>query len=153
VGSSSLLNEVELASLYSQAFQQLRIPVEIRINNRKILSALANLCGGPAHLTDITVAIDKIDKIGVEKVEQELLQKGLTDEQVKLIRRYLTITGTSEEKIQQAEALLGSDPEGRKGIDELTYVIQYFNEGSSNKELVIDFTLGPRLEIIIPGQF
>jgi len=145
VGSSSLLNEVELASLYSQAFQQLRIPVEIRINNRKILSALANLCGGPEHLTDITVAIDKLDKIGVEKVEQELLQKGLTEEQVKLIRRYLTITGTSEEKIQQAEALLGSDPEGRKGIDELNYVLQYFNEGnelsSSNKGLTIDFTL------------
>jgi histidyl-tRNA synthetase len=105
VGSSSLLNEVELATLYRDAFQRLGVPVEIRINNRKILSALANRCGGPSLLTDITVAIDKLDKIGVEKVQEELRQKGLNHEQVALVTAYLSINGTETEKMQQAETI------------------------------------------------
>jgi histidyl-tRNA synthetase len=75
VGSKSLLNEVELAGIYSQVFQQLGVPVEIHINSRKILAALAELCGGADKMTDITVAIDKLDKIGLEKVKAELAQK------------------------------------------------------------------------------
>jgi histidyl-tRNA synthetase len=156
VGSYSLLNEVELASMYADALQRLRIPVEIKINNRKILTALANLCGGPEQLTDITVAIDKLDKIGIEKVQEELLQKGLSAGQVNLINSYLVISGTEEEKLQQAEALVGKDPEGRKGLDELKYILGYLkeihvqhqNEVSSatlkdlnRTEVLIDFTL------------
>ena len=145
VGSDSLLNEVELASMYSNAFKRLRIPVEIRINNRKILSALTNLCGGTALLTDITVAIDKLDKIGLDKVQEELIQKGLSEDQVKLVSQYLTITGTCNEKWEQANTLLGKDSEGRKGLDELKYILDYLSEipgrDSTDTEFLIDFTL------------
>ncbi len=143
VGSYSLMNEVELASLYSLAFQRLRIPVDIRINNRKILAALANLCGGAEQLTDITVAIDKLDKIGLEKVQEELMQKGLDADQVNLISRYLAITGTDEEKWQQADELLGQDAEGRKGLDEIKYILDYLKENlpGNASNVTIDFTL------------
>lgn len=143
VGSYSLINEVELASLYSLAFQRLRIPVDIKINNRKILAALANLCGGAEQLTDITVAIDKLDKIGLEKVQEELMQKGLDAGQVNLISRYLAITGTDEEKWQQADELLGQDAEGRKGLDEIKYILDYLKENlpGNASNVTIDFTL------------
>ncbi len=145
VGSASLLNEVELVALYETAFLRLGIPVIISINNRKILSALANLCGGPENLTNITVAIDKLDKIGPEKVQEELIEKGLNNNQVQLISRYLSIRGTEAEKIQQVEALIGADPEGRKGIDELTYILSYLSKVSSyqnsNSNVQVDFTL------------
>jgi len=147
VGSHSLLNEVELAAMYAHAFQRLRIPVEIRINNRKILAALANLCGGPGQLTDITVAIDKLDKIGIEKVQEELQEKGLTPEQVSLVNRYLSIEGTAEEKWEQANALVGHDPEGRTGLDEMKYILVYHqdvlekNKDFVKTEIKIDFTL------------
>ncbi len=78
VGSNALLNEVELANIYATVFQKLKIPVEIKINSRKILTALAEICGGADKLTDITVAIDKLDKIGLDKVKEELTQRGLT---------------------------------------------------------------------------
>ena len=90
VGSQSLLNEVELAAIYRQSFQQLGIPVEIKVNNRKILAALAEVCGGPEKMTDITVAIDKLDKIGMEKVKEELAQRGLRNDQIAAIEQYLT---------------------------------------------------------------
>ena len=149
VGSYSLVNEVELAALYTKAFKQLRIPVDIRINNRKVLAALANCCGGAGHMNDITVAIDKLDKIGADKVIDELRQKGLNDDQLMLVEKYLSISGTEAEKLAQAELLLGHEEEGRKGIDELKYVIEYFtagqghalNAGQGTDKLTIDFTL------------
>src|SRR4249919_2364105 len=82
VGSNSLLNEVELANIYATVFKQLGIGIEIRINNRKILSALANRCGGPSLLTDITVTIDKLDKIGIDKVKEELATRQLSEDQI-----------------------------------------------------------------------
>ena len=82
VGSKSLLNEVELTAIYGEVFNRLGIPVEIRINNRKILAALAELCGGADKMTDITIAIDKLDKIGIDKVKEELLQRGLNEGQI-----------------------------------------------------------------------
>src|SRR6195952_999436 len=91
VGSNSLLNEAELAGIYSRVFTQLRVPVEIRINSRKILAALAEVCGGADKMMDITIAIDKLDKIGLDKVKAELSERGLAGEQVSLIERYLTI--------------------------------------------------------------
>src|SRR5687768_5523977 len=85
VGSNSLLNEVELTSIYSTVFEQLNIPVEIRLNSRKILAALANRAGGSEKMTDITIAIDKLDKIGIEKVKEELVQRGLSEEQITVV--------------------------------------------------------------------
>jgi len=128
VGSLSLLNEVELASMYKTVFSRLGISVSIRINNRKVLAALANICGGPQFMTDITVAIDKLDKIGMEKVKEELVSKGLSEDQVGTIEKYLNINGTDAEKIKQAEQLIGNDEEGRKGLDEMKYVLSFFSD-------------------------
>jgi len=99
VGSYSLLNEVELANLYAQVFKQLGLSVTIKLNNRKILAALAEICGGADKMIDITVAIDKLDKIGLDKVKEELSAKGLNDVQINTIENYLLIAGTNAEKI------------------------------------------------------
>lgn len=128
VGSTSLMNEVELAFIYKNVFAKLGINVSVRINNRKILTALANICGGPAFLTDITVAIDKLDKIGMEKVKEELSAKGLSSDQISTIEKYLSITGNSVEKLAQAEALISHDADGQKGLEELRFVLSFFSD-------------------------
>src|SRR6476659_4487958 len=99
VGNYSLLNEIELTNIYAEVFKRLNIDVEIRLNNRKILTALAEVCGGADKMMDITIAIDKLDKIGIEKVKEELRTKNLSDEQIHIIRKYLTIHGSNEEKL------------------------------------------------------
>jgi histidyl-tRNA synthetase len=136
VGSTSLMNEVELASMYKMVFSRLGVNVSIKVNNRKILAALANLCGGPAFMTDITVAIDKLDKIGMEKVNAELSAKGLNNEQVSTIEKYLQISGSNAEKIEQAEHLLGHNDEGKKGLEEMRFLLSFFPD-----TVDIDFTL------------
>jgi len=122
VGSLSLTNEAELASIYLMVFQRLGIPVSIRVNHRKILAALANRCGGAEHLEHITVAIDKLDKIGMDKVREELAGKGLSTEQIGIIAQYLSLDGNNEQKLAAAEALLGQDGEGAQGIAELRHL-------------------------------
>jgi histidyl-tRNA synthetase len=138
VGSNSLLNEVELAGIYTNVFQKLGVTVEIKINNRKILAALAEKCGGTDQLTAITVAVDKLDKIGIDKVKEELAQRGLSAEAIVVIENYLSITGSNEEKLAKAREMLGSLPQGQKGIEELDYIIGH--SGSASR-LSIDFTL------------
>lgn len=128
VGSNSLFNEVELAAIYQQVFQQLGVGVEIKINNRKILAALAEACGGSDKLVDITVAIDKLDKIGLEKVKEELLGRGLDEHQIAIIAQYLTIEGSNTEKLNKLKELIGTIPTGVKGIEELEFVISRFEE-------------------------
>ena len=125
VGSYSPLNEVELAAIYSSAFRQLGIPVEIKVNNRKILAALAEVCGGADKMTDITVAIDKLDKIGLEKVKEELAQRGLDNLQVGTIEKYLGIAGSNEEKLSTLKSLVGGNELGEKGIREMEYLLNY----------------------------
>jgi len=125
VGSQSLINEVELASIYRQAFQQLAIPIEIRINNRKILAALAEVCGGADKMTDITVAIDKLDKIGLEKVKEELAGRGLDHNQIAAIEQYLGIAGDNAVKLSQLKTLFAGNKTGLKGIAELEYLLDY----------------------------
>ena len=141
VGSGSLLNEVELAQIYLGVFRKLNLPVELRINNRKILAALANVCGGADKMTDITVAIDKLDKIGLDKVKEELIQRGLAEKQVGLIEQYLGINGSIEEKLSQAEILLGMDEQGKKGLAELKYILDFMKTADGGYPLTIDFTL------------
>lgn len=135
VGSYSLLNEVELANIYAAVFTQLGIAVEIKINSRKILTALAEVCGGADKLIDITIAIDKLDKIGLDKVKEELLQRELNEWQVKIIEDYLSISGTNTERINHISQLLGHTEAGKKGIEEIKYLI------SHNLPVTIDFTL------------
>lgn len=139
VGSNSLLNEAELAIIYLTALKKLSVDAELKINNRKILSALAELCGGADKMTDITVAIDKLDKIGLEKVKEELLQRGLNNEQIKTIETYLSISGSNEEKLDKAKQLLGKIESGKKGIEELETLLSSFT--THNSQLTIDFTL------------
>ena len=122
VGSKGLLNEVELVNIYATVFAKLGIDVEIKINSRKILQALAEICGGADKLIDITVAIDKLDKIGIDKVKDELQQKGLTAEQVGSIESYLLIDGTNTEKLSTLKNLLGENEIGKQGIEEIEYI-------------------------------
>lgn len=141
VGSKSLLNEVELVQLYATAFSRLGVPVDIRINNRKILAALAEVCGGADKLTDITIAIDKLDKIGIEKVKEELAQRGLDAAQITLIEKYLFITGTDAEKIAQLKNIIGENELGKNGIEELEYILSFAALPTKNCQLQTDFTL------------
>ena len=109
-----MLNEVELAGIYDAVFRKLGIPVEIRINSRKILAALASHCGGSDKMTDITVAIDKLDKIGPEKVKEELSSRGLSTEQVTTIGAYLEIDGDNGQKLQKLRNLLPGEEARRR---------------------------------------
>jgi histidyl-tRNA synthetase len=138
VGSLSLLNEVELANMYHEVFIKLGLAgYELKINSRKILQALAVLCGGADKMIDITIAIDKLDKTGLEKVKEELQERGLKDDQIKIIESYLNITGTNEEKLTQIKSLIGIDETGKKGIEEVEFVFRQ----AKNTNLSIDFTL------------
>jgi len=137
VGSNSLLNEVELINIYTDVFKQLNIDVDIKINNRKILSALAELCGGSDRITDITVPIDKLDKIGWDKVKDELAERGLQHLQIELIEQYISIEGNNEIKLNNIQSLIGEIEIGRQGIKELEFLTSFQNNGN----LSIDFTL------------
>ncbi|ASZ09508.1 histidine--tRNA ligase [Chitinophaga pendula] len=141
VGSNSLLNEVELLLIYDSVFTKLGMQgYELRVNNRKILSGLAEVIGRPDLLTDITVAIDKLDKIGLDGVHKELSTRGLSDEHIQSITRFLDINGSNDEKLQQLQSLLAASETGLKGIAELSYVL---NSGMATFHTtpIIDVTL------------
>ena len=140
-GSTSLLHETELALIYSTVFQKLRVAVEIKINNRKILSALANLCGGADRMMQITIAIDKLDKIGIEKVKEELLSNGLNNEQVQTVENFISIKGNNDDKIESLQNMFGTDLTGQEGISELKQVLQSVNHTSKDCNLIIDLSL------------
>lgn len=138
VGSTALLNEVELANIYHEVFSRLGLAAyELRINNRKILTALAELCGGADKMIAITVAIDKLDKIGLEKVKAELTMCGLNEKQVNIIENYLNIDGSNEKKLTAAKTLFGKSAIATEGINELEYVL----ERTKNINIIIDLTL------------
>jgi histidyl-tRNA synthetase len=159
VGSRSLLNEVELANIYHQVFTQLNIAnYELKINSRSILTALSELCGGADKMIDITIAIDKLDKVGIEKVKEELTMRGLAAEQILIIEKYLQINGSNEEKIKQVEDLIGNIETGKRGIEEINYVLENAQltthskpvgptgkaglpTGEAGSPLTVDFTL------------
>jgi len=136
VGSTSWLNELELSNIYKDVFEILRVPVEIRVNNRKILAALAEKCGGSEKMIDITIAIDKLDKIGLDKVKDELKERGLNTKQISIIEEYLSISGTENEKFDQLKKLVGDND----GIHELKKLAAVFLS-TANCQLSTDFTL------------
>lgn len=124
VGSKSLLNEVELATIYHEVFTRLGIKgFSIRINSRKILAGLAGKCGGLNKLTDITIAIDKLDKIGLEKVQEELLQRGLLSEDVAFITSFLSIKGNNTAKLDEVAKLLAGSETAEAGVQELRFIL------------------------------
>lgn len=123
VGSDSLMNEIELVGMIDEVFKRFGINVIIKINNRKVLSGIAEVIGAPDKIVDITVAIDKIDKIGLENVNAELLEKGLSQDAVDALQPLLTLSGSNEEKLATLSTLLASSEVGMKGVEELRYVL------------------------------
>jgi len=141
VGSNSLLNEVELAMIYSEVFEKLGIDIELKINSRKILASLAEQCGGIDKFTDITIAIDKLDKIGLKKVKEELSQKGLAENQVNIVQEYLEIAGDNTQKINKLKEIFGASNIGAKGIEELEYIVSNPPLTTQHSRLLIDLAL------------
>ncbi|MDE6324236.1 MAG: histidine--tRNA ligase [Paramuribaculum sp.] len=141
VGSDSLINEIELIQLVDEVFRRLRINIAIKLNNRKVLSGIAELIGAPEKLTDITVAIDKIDKIGLEKVNEELRERGLSEDAVSRIQPILSISGSTEERLTKLEEVLSGSETGLLGIRELREVIDGVTALGLNAVLELDVSL------------
>ena len=123
IGSTSLVNEIELLGLIAEVMKRLKINVTIKLNNRKVLAGIAELIGEPDKIIDITVAIDKIDKIGLDKVNEELASKGIGDEAISRLTPIITIGGTTAQRLEQLEELLAASETGSKGVEELQTVL------------------------------
>lgn len=141
VGSDSLLNEVELMQIVDEVFTRFGIRVAIKINNRKILSGIAEVLGAADKIVDITVAIDKLDKIGTEKVNEELRAAGLSEEAVEKLQPILNLSGTNTEKLEVMRSVLAESEIGLKGIEEVAFVMNLLEEASLNNVLELDLTL------------
>lgn len=141
VGSDSLLNEVELLSLIDKTFADLGINIAVKINNRKILSGIAETIGAADKIVDITVAIDKIDKIGLDNVNAELRDKGLSEEAIEALRPILELNGTNAEKMKTMAELLKDSETGMKGLEEMEYVIDAIDTLGHKGEMQIDISL------------
>lgn len=143
VGSESLLNEAEFVLIYDEALSLLGFKdFEVRINNRKILAGIAEIVGKPELLIDMTVAIDKLDKIGFDGVTKELIEKGFTENDIKKLEPIINLTGTNNEKLSSLKSILNKSEIGLKGIAELEEVFNYFNSFNIKKaKLILDITL------------
>lgn len=141
VGSDSLLNEVELVQIVDTVFTRLGIRVAIKINNRKILSGIAEVIGAPEKITDITVAIDKLDKIGLDGVNAELARAGLTPEAIAKIQPIIALTGTNDEKLASIRNVLAGSEAGLKGADEVAYVLTAAGTLALHNRVELDLTL------------
>ena len=140
VGSDSLLNEVELMQIVDTVFTRFGIRVQIKINNRKILSGIAEVIGEPEKIVDITVAIDKLDKIGLDKVNEELKADGISDEAIAKLQPIIALSGTNEEKLQTIREVLADSETGLKGVEETQFILDTL-KGSLNNEIQLDLTL------------
>ncbi len=141
IGTDSLLNEIDLLQIIDEVFRRFGINITIKLNNRKVLSGIAEIIGAPEKIVDITVAIDKIDKIGIENVNAELLEKGISQDAVNQLQPLLTLSGTNEEKLESLSKLLASSEIGLKGIEELRYVISNTDEVGIDATLELDVSL------------
>ena len=142
VGSKSLLYEVELIQLYDTVFTELNLPAVIKLNNRKVLSGIAEVIGEADKLIDITVAIDKLDKIGLEKVKDEMQNKGVSDSAIEKLDPILKMSGNASEKLVTMKEVLSNSPIGLEGIDEIQTVIdKVMVLGLDSAELDFDLTL------------
>lgn len=142
IGSNSLLNELELIKLMDEVFSVLNLPVCIKINNRKILSGIAEITGNADKITDITIAIDKLDKIGKQEVINELISKGISEEAIKKLDPIFNSSGTNAEKIQLLNTMLEDSETGKKGIEEIQFLIEQIDVLSlKSAKLEVDITL------------
>ena len=141
VGSDSLLNEVELMQIVDTVFTRFGIRVQIKINNRKILSGIAEVIGAADKIVEITVAIDKLDKIGIDNVNAELREDGLSEEQISKLQPSISLSGTNEEKLQTIAQVLASSETGVKGVEETRYILNHLDAVGLQNEIQLDLTL------------
>ncbi len=141
VGSTSLLNEVELMQIIDTVFSRFGIRVSIKLNNRKILSGIAGIIGAEDKLVDITVAIDKLDKVGLENVNAELRAKGISEEAVARLQPILSLEGGNEEKLEKLRGLLADNATGLQGVEECAFILQAVGEAGLKNEVELDLTL------------
>jgi len=142
IGSDSLILEMELVRIYDEVFSKLKLPVAIHLNNRKILSGIAEAMNATDKFMDITIAIDKFDKVGLQGVRQDLHNKGISESQMQVLEKFFSLTGTEMEKLEKAEELMGDSEIGKMGVGELKNVLNYLSlSGTTNSEIKIDFTL------------
>jgi histidyl-tRNA synthetase len=141
VGSDSLLNEVELMQIIDTVFSRLGIRVMIKINNRKILTGIAEVIGEADKIVDITVAIDKLDKIGLDNVNQELREDGLSEEQIEKLQPIISLEGTNDEKLNTIAEVLASSETGLKGIEETRFILDTLKTLGLKNDIQLDLTL------------
>jgi len=141
VGSNSLINELELIQILDEVYRRLQIKIVVKLNNRKILSGIAEIIGESENLTNITVAIDKLDKIGLQKVNEELLSKGISREAVGKLQPILNLHGSNAEKLQQLKTVLGSSEIGLQGVLEMETLFDLCDTVPMNAVLSLDLTL------------
>jgi len=143
-GTFSLISDAELVEIYTDVFKKLKIETDININNRKILYSLAEITGSVENMNALTIAIDKLDKIGIEKVKEELAGSGFSENNISLIEKYTNINGSNSEKLEQIDAIVGKSEAGKKGIEELTFILDYLENSinqDSKQTINVDFTL------------
>ena len=141
VGSPSLLNEAELLQIIAEVFRTLNIRVVVKLNNRKILSGIAEMIGQSDKITDITVAIDKLEKIGIDKVNEELLSKGLSQEAIDALQPVIQLSGSNSEKLDQLESLFSCSATGRNGVEEIRAILSYAEPMKIPIPIELDLTL------------
>jgi histidyl-tRNA synthetase len=141
IGSDSLLNEIDLLAVIDHVFKSLSIKVSIKLNNRKILSGIAEVIGAPEKIIDITVAIDKIDKIGYEKVVEELKSKGLSENAITQLEPIIQFKGSNYEKMNTLKKILVNSETGKKGIEETEFILKNFSDLELSTSLEVDITL------------
>ncbi len=141
VGSDSLLNEVELMQIVDTVFSRFGIRVQIKINNRKILTGIAETIGAADKIVDITVAIDKLDKIGIDNVNAELREDGLTEDQIAKLQPIIALTGTNDEKLETIAQVLAGSETGLKGVEETRFILDTLKTAGLNNEMQLDLTL------------
>lgn len=141
IGSTSLVNEVELLQIIDEVFRRLKLRTRILLNNRKILSGMAEVIGAADRLVDITVAIDKLDKIGQDKVNDELRSKGFDEETIARLQPLLELKGGNRDKLEKLEVIFASSPTGLKGIEELRFILDRLESVELESELVVDLSL------------
>ena len=141
VGSDSLLNEVELMQIVDTVFQRFGVRVQILINNRKILTGIAEVIGEADKIVDITVAIDKLDKIGIDNVNEERRSVGISEEAIQKLQPIISLSGTNEEKLETISQVLASSEVGLKGVEEIRFILNALKQGSLTNEIKLDLTL------------
>lgn len=141
VGSDSLLNEVELMQIVDEVFQRFGVRVIIKINNRKILSGIAEMIGAADKIVDITVAIDKLDKIGLENVNQELANAGISPDAIDKLQPIISLQGTNDEKLNVIKNVLKDSQVGLKGVEEVAYILEVLKSMQLHNEIELDLTL------------